>query len=160
MSSKLQVELKQSKPFSHLEEELFLSLVRTVDLLGRAVADLLKEYDLSSAQYNVLRILRGAGEQGLPCGEVGVRMVTRDPDITRLLDRLEKRNLVARERAAADRRIIVARITPPGAAVLEKIDQPLQDLHQRQLGHLDRAAMETIIGNLAKIRQALKETKD
>jgi DNA-binding MarR family transcriptional regulator len=98
MARDLQSEIKQRKPFQVREEELYLNIVRTADLLGRKGVELLKEADLSPNQYNVLRILRGAGAEGLACGEIGERMVTRDPDITRLLDRLEKRELVKRSR--------------------------------------------------------------
>jgi hypothetical protein len=91
MAKDIQTELKQRKPFTCREEELFLNILRSSDLLGRRMVDVLKESELSGTQYNVLRILRGAGAEGLACGEIGGRMVTRDPDITRLLDRLEKR---------------------------------------------------------------------
>ena len=95
------------------EEAAFLDLLRTCDLLSRGPAQVLKTEDLSATQYNVLRILRGAPE-GLPCGEIGSRMITRDPDITRLLDRLEKRELISRCRETKDRRMVMARITPEG----------------------------------------------
>src|SRR4051812_26660503 len=91
-------EIKQKKPFHSKEEELFLNIVHTADLLQRRGDALFKSADLSANQYNVLRILRGAGAEGLACGEIAGRMVTRDPDVTRLLDRLEKRNLVKRSR--------------------------------------------------------------
>src|SRR5688572_11825070 len=112
MARDLQSEIKQRKPFQLREEELFLNIVRTADLLARKGSELFKDADLSPNQYNVLRILRGAGAEGLACGEVGERMVTRDPDITRLLDRLEKRDLVRRSREKGDRRVVTARITP------------------------------------------------
>jgi len=88
-----------------------LEVVRTADTLARGIVHVLKAEDVSGTQYNVLRILRGAHE-GLPCGEIANRMITRDPDITRLLDRLDARGLVARERDTADRRTVLARITP------------------------------------------------
>lgn len=152
----MQNELKQKKPFDHPEEELFLSLVRTTDLLGRAPAALMKAHDLSSAQYNVLRILRGAEPQGLPCGEIGTRMVTRDPDITRLLDRMEVRKWVTRERAVSDRRVIMARITTVGLDLLKKLDQPMIDQHLQQLGFLERSQIESLLQALETIRQHLK----
>src|ERR1700722_11440446 len=96
------------------EEAAFLDLLRTCDLLSRGPAQFLKSEDLSPTQYNVLRILRGAQPAGLPCGEIANRMITRDPDITRLLDRLEKRELISRFRETKDRRMVVARITPQG----------------------------------------------
>lgn len=155
MTPSMQNELKQKKPFDHPEEELYLSLVRTTDLLGRAPAALLKAHDLSSAQYNVLRILRGAEPQGLPCGEIGSRMVTRDPDITRLLDRMEARQWVTRERATSDRRVITARITPIGLELLKQLDGPMIDQHLKQLGFLDRQQIEIFLRSLETIRQHL-----
>jgi len=120
-----------------LEEKTYLEILRTSDLLSRSLAGILKDTDLSSTQYNVLRILRGAGGP-LPCGEIANRMITRDPDITRLLDRLDARGLVARERDTADRRTVLARITPEGLRLLGRLDEPIQEAHRRQLGHLGR----------------------
>src|SRR4029079_5455628 len=99
MAGRLQKEIQQTRPFGSLEEEAFLGLQRTADALARRAYDVLKPSGLSATQYNVLRILRGAGEAGLACGEIGERMITRDPDITRLLDRLEARHLIARARS-------------------------------------------------------------
>jgi DNA-binding MarR family transcriptional regulator len=122
------------------EEAVFLDLLRTTDMLSRGLVRLLKTEDLSSTQYNVLRILRGAPD-GLPCGEIASRMITRDPDVTRLLDRLEKRGLISRSREAEDRRTVVARITPEGLEVVGRLDEPVQESHRRQLGHLGRARL-------------------
>ena len=104
-------------------------------MLSRPLAQVLKSEDLSSTQYNVLRILRGSGE-GLICGEIAERMITRDPDITRLLDRLEKRGLISRCRETRDRRMVLARISPLGLEVLSRLDGPIEEAHRRQLGHL------------------------
>src|ERR1700747_2227653 len=117
------------------EESAFLELLRTTDLLSRGPAHVLKGEALSPTQYNVLRILRGSPE-GLPCGEIASRMITRDPDITRLLDRLEKRELISRCRETKDRRMVVARITPQGLKLLARLDEPVQEMHRKQLGHL------------------------
>src|SRR5450432_3264184 len=111
------------------EEAVYLELLKTADMLSRNLSHLLKTEDLSSTQYNVLRILRGAPD-GLPCGEIGTRMITRDPDITRLLDRLEKRELISRCRETKDRRMVMARITPQGMELLARIDEPVQDGHR------------------------------
>src|SRR5580658_3624726 len=119
------------------EEAAALDLLRTSDLLSRGPLQVLKTQDLSPTQYNVLRILRGAPE-GLPCGEIGSRMITRDPDITRLLDRLEKRGLIVRSRESKDRRMVTARIMPLGLKVLGRLDEPVQETHRKQLGHLGR----------------------
>jgi DNA-binding MarR family transcriptional regulator len=125
------------------EEEAFLDLLRTTDLLSRGPAQVLKAEDLSATQYNVLRILRGAPE-GLPCGEIASRMITRDPDVTRLLDRLEKRGLISRCRETNDRRTVMARITPDGLKLLTRLDEPVQATHRKQLGHLGRERLRVL----------------
>src|SRR5712672_1921079 len=104
---------KKSRRTGSPEEAAFLDLLRTTDMLSRGLISVLKTEELSATQYNVLRILRGAPE-GLPCGEIASRMITRDPDITRLLDRMEKRGLISRSRESRDRRLVLARITPEG----------------------------------------------
>jgi len=131
------------RPPSSLEEVVFVELSRTAHLLSRAVTALLKSEDLSSTQYNVLRILRGA-PQGLACGEIANRMITHDPDITRLLDRLEKRNLIARTREATDRRMVVASITPDGLKLLASLDLPVQKTHKNQLGHMRKKQLRAL----------------
>ena len=132
------------RPVSSPEEAAYLELVRTTDMLSRPLSQLLKPEELSSSnQYNVLRILRGA-RGGLPCGEIGNRMITRDPDITRLLDRLEKRELIARWRDAVDRRVVMAKITPAGMKLLARMDEPVQQAHRRQLGHLGRKRLRAL----------------
>jgi DNA-binding MarR family transcriptional regulator len=137
-----------------LEEALCLELFRTADLLSRRPAQVLKAEDLSPNQYNVLRILRGAPE-GLPCGEIGNRMITRDPDITRLLDRLEKRGLISRCRKTKDRRMVLARITPQGLKVLSRLDGPIEKSHREQLGHLGRERMRQLSQLLAESRSRM-----
>ena len=117
------------------EEMAFLDLVRTAELLSRPAAHLFKGKDLSPEQYNVLRILRGSPE-GLTCGEIANRMITRDPDITRLLDRMEKRGLISRGREERDRRVVLTRIAADGLDLLASLDQPVRDTHRRLLGHL------------------------
>jgi DNA-binding MarR family transcriptional regulator len=125
------------------EEAAFLEMLRTTDQLSRGLVPLLKAEQLSPTQYNVLRILRGALD-GLPCGEIGQRMITRDPDITRLLDRLEKRGLIARWRDSKDRRMVLARITPEGLKMLARLDGPMQEGHRKQLGHLGRQRLRAL----------------
>jgi DNA-binding MarR family transcriptional regulator len=134
---------KMERRSSSREEQAFLELLRTTDLLSRGLARILKTEDLSSTQYNVLRILRGAPE-GLPCGEIANRMITRDPDVTRLLDRLEKRDLISRTREEKDRRTVLARITPSGLKVLASLDEPIQTAHRKQLGHLGRERLREL----------------
>lgn len=136
MASRLQREIKQDRPFDLLEEEVFLNLQRTADALLRRVAETLKAVDLTPTQYNALRILRGAGDEGLPCSEVGNRMVTRDPDVTRLLDRLEKRDLVERSRDSRDRRVITVRIVERGAELVDTIGAKVTASLQEDLSPL------------------------
>lgn len=135
------------------EEGAFLDLMRTTDMLSRGLIHVLKNEDLSGTQYNVLRILRGSPE-GLACGEIASRMITRDPDVTRLLDRLEKRGLISRCRATKDRRTVMARITPEGLNLLIRLDEPVQAAHCKQLGHLgrERLRMLTELLTLARSR--------
>jgi DNA-binding MarR family transcriptional regulator len=125
------------------EEAAFLDLMRTTDMLSRGMVGILKSEALSPTQYNVLRILRGSPE-GLPCGEIACRMITRDPDVTRLLDRLEKRKLISRCRETRDRRTVMARITPEGLKVLDRLDEPVQAGHRRQLGHMGRERLRAL----------------
>lgn len=127
---------RSPKQQSGWEEEVYLHLLRTTEMLSWGISETLKEADLTPTQYNVLRILRGAGREGASCREIGERMVTKDSDITRLLDRLEGRGLISRARAAADRRVIIARITDEGLRLLAALDQPIAVCHRRQLGHL------------------------
>lgn len=135
-----------------LEEDVFVSFQRAADWLLQGVERLLKPHGLSPAQYNVLRILRGAGPEGLSCREVAERMVTRDPDMTRLLDRLEKQGLLSRERRKDDRRIVATRITPQGLDLLQRLDQPLRELHRRQLRHIPAGRLKALAGLLEEVR--------
>jgi DNA-binding MarR family transcriptional regulator len=134
---------KKSRRVGCPEETAFLDLMRTTDILSRGLVKVLKSEDLSPTQYNVLRILRGAPE-GLPCGEIADRMITRDPDITRLLDRLEKRALISRCRETKDRRMVMARITPDGLKLLDGLDEPVETAHRKQLGHLGQERLRAL----------------
>lgn len=148
----------QAKSPVSLEQEAFLILQRTADALMADVAATLKAVELSPTQYNVLRILRGAAakscEHGgsLACGEIADRMVTRDPDMTRLLDRLEKRGLVNRVRCPNDRRVVRTRINPEGLDLLQRMDEPMRELHRRQLGHLGKGRLQELIALLGDVR--------
>jgi DNA-binding MarR family transcriptional regulator len=113
-------------------------------MLSRNLSQLLKTEELSANQYNVMRILRGAPD-GLPCGEIGNRMITRDPDITRLLDRLEKRELILRWRDTGDRRVVMARIASDGLKLLARMDEPVREAHRKQLGHLGRDRLKALM---------------
>jgi len=134
-------------------QQLFLNLVRTQDLLMRDVATLLKAHGLSEPQYNVLRVLRAAGDPGLPCRAIGRRMLTRVPDVTRLVDRLEAASLVERRRdIAADRRVVTIRLDSPGRQLLAKLDQPMIDLHTRQFAGLGQDEKRELKRLLVKLR--------
>jgi DNA-binding MarR family transcriptional regulator len=150
--SRLRKEIQQSKPFASLEEEAYLSLQRTADSLMRGMSEVLKPSRLSPTQYNVLRILRGAGEQGLACRDIGARMITRDPDITRLLDRLEARGLVSRGRDRADRRVITTRITAEGRDLLKRLDAATLDFPRRRMGHLGTERLRSLTRLLDLLR--------
>src|SRR5580698_1681423 len=134
---------KQRHPGPSPEEAALLDLLRTTDILSRGLLQVLKREDLSGTQYNVLRILRGAPE-GLACGEIANRMITRDPDITRLLDRLEKRSLISRCRETKDRRMVMARITSDGLKLLDRMDEPVQEMHKSQLGHMGKKQLRAL----------------
>jgi DNA-binding MarR family transcriptional regulator len=152
MTGKLQAELQQTRPFESAAVEAHINVLRTADYLHHGVEEILNRAELSGAQYNVLRILRGAGPEGLGCREIGERMITRDPDITRLLDRLENRGLVARKRGDKDRRVVTTRITAKGLQLLKGLDRPVLEVHERQLGHLGRKRMLALIRLLEAAR--------
>ncbi|MGO8818759.1 MAG: MarR family winged helix-turn-helix transcriptional regulator [Terriglobia bacterium] len=154
MPSKLKDEIKQGKPFESLESEVLLNLMRTADALARGGEEILKLVGLSPNQYNVLRILRGAGEQGLCCREVADRMITRDPDITRLVDRLERRGLLTRSRDSKDRRIITVRITLAGLKTLKELDRPMEEYNRNRLSHMDKADLRKLLEMLEALRES------
>ena len=154
MVRRLKDELRQTRPFPSLEEEVLLGLTRTTDALQRQLVEVLKPAGMSLTQYNVLRILRGAGHEGLSCGEIAVRMVTRDPDVTRIFDRLETRGLVTRTRDGADRRVVTTRITDSGLALLATLDEPLQAAQKKLLGHMGEARLSELAELLELARVA------
>lgn len=136
--------IKQSRPFSGVEHQVYLALQRAAGDLTQGVAALLRPFGLSGAQYNILRILRGAGGEGLACGEVAERLLARDPDMTRLLDRMQRQGLVTRERATHDRRVVTAQITAQGRHLLSQLDEPMAALHRRQFAHVDAARLREL----------------
>ncbi|HSU16209.1 MarR family winged helix-turn-helix transcriptional regulator [Longimicrobium sp.] len=153
MSGKLQREIKQNRPIESLEEEAYLNVQRTANVLVQGLADVLKRHDLTPTQYNVLRILRGAGDHGLTAGDVGDRMITRDPDVTRLLDRLEKRGLAERWRCTEDRRVVWTRITEGGLDAIAPLDDEIARMHVAQLGHIGPDRLGTFIDLLEAARE-------
>jgi DNA-binding MarR family transcriptional regulator len=153
MARGIQAEIKQARPFSSLEEEALLSLQRTADRLQWRSSELFKPYGISPTQYNALRILRGAKDRGRSCSEIAERMINRDPDITRLIDRLERRGLVQRAREDKDRRVVIARITPAGLELLKELDQPVEELTRKILGRLGNQRLKTLIKLLEMARK-------
>jgi DNA-binding MarR family transcriptional regulator len=144
MVGNIQAEIKQNKPMTP-EQEVLLTLQRTADAFERKLVEVLKPYGVSPTQYNVLRILRGAGKDGLPCGAIAERMVTRDPDITRLLDRLDKMGFITRERGQKDRRVVTTTITEAGLKLLKQLDKPLTDTGNELVKNLSKAQMQQLV---------------
>lgn len=153
MCPRLKTEIRKSAPFSSVREEVSLNILRTAALLEHAVAERLRPSGLTPTQYNVLRILRGAGEDGLCRNEVRERMLNPVPDATRLLDRLEHSGLVARDRDAEDRRFVTARITGRGLELLAELDEPVSRMHDAWLGHMS----ETDLRRLADLLEVARD---
>lgn len=151
----LRDEIKQTKPFGSPVEEAVLNIIRTAEVIRYTAADALKPFGLTGTQYNVLRILRGAGATGLACGAIAERMVTQDSDITRLLDRLSTMGLIERGRSESDRRVVNAIITAEGKKVLTRLDPVVRQLNQDLLGHLDERTLAVMIRGLEQIREQL-----
>ena len=154
--SAIQRHLKQTRAFRSLEEEVFVGLQIVSDRLMQPWAAHLKQAaDLSPVQYNVLRILRGAGEAGLLAGEVGERLITRSPDVTRLIDRLEKRGLVARKPDLADRRAVRICMTPAGEQLIARLDPSRSVLHSTGLGRITTDELEGLRNGLNSVLEAI-----
>lgn len=144
---------RKTGPALPLEDRVFVGLQKAADLLAQDAAQLLKPAGLTGAQYNVLRILRGAEPEGLACSSIGESMISHDPDMTRLLDRMEKRNWITRERQKSDRRVVKTRITPEGLELLKRLDQPVRDLHKRQFAGI-------AAGRLAGLAEMLEQISE
>jgi DNA-binding MarR family transcriptional regulator len=143
---------KNSGSALSLENRIFVALLQTADALAQEAEQVLKGAGLTGAQYNVLRILRGAAPQGLPCRGIGDRMISHDPDMTRLLDRMEKRGLITRERQTDDRRVVKTRVTAQGLDLLKTLDHPVRELHKRQFRHISPARLKTLAKLLQEVR--------
>jgi DNA-binding MarR family transcriptional regulator len=154
MPRTLRDDLRQTKPFTSLHQEAMLSVVRTSAAMSDALDELLRPHGIGLTQYNVLRILRGAGSTGLCRNELRDRMLTRMPDVTRLLDRMEEAGLVARARDSDDRRMVSTRITEAGLRLLDQLDAPIGELHQRRLGHLSDEQLSQLIDLLTLARNS------
>ena len=157
----LQHELKKAQPFDCPSQEAFLNLIRTTGELSAPMQALFKAHGLSQSTYNVLRILRGAAKTedagGLPCLEVAERLVTRVPDITRLVDRLIKAGFAQRCRDDVDRRVVVVSITEAGLALLAKLDRPVKKLHEQQFAHLSAKDLKDLNRLLEKARTTVDD---
>jgi DNA-binding MarR family transcriptional regulator len=149
----LRDEIKQTRPFSSLEQEAFLSLGRTWSMLEHGMLEVLKPYGSTPTQYNVLRILRGAGGAGLCRNEVMERMIARVPDATRLLDRMESAGLIERHRDGSDRRFVNTRITKDGLRLLGELETAVAALHARQFTALEDKDLKRLIELLALSRE-------
>lgn len=150
----LKRDIKQKRPFRSVQEEVVLAMLRTADQLAVPTTEALREANLSLSQYNVLRILRGAGEDALACGEIAERMIRRDPDLTRLLDKLEARGLVTRSRGTTDRRVVRAAIAPEGLQLLESLDEVVDRTTKQTLKHMSVERLELLLELLDETRAA------
>jgi DNA-binding MarR family transcriptional regulator len=152
MAGRLVKEIQQTKPYTLLEEEALVNLGRTFEVVQQRVSETLKPHQLTPTQYNVLRILRGAGSDGVTCSQVSERMVNHDPDITRLLDRLEARKLVQRERSRDDRRVVITRITKSGLELVNSLDEPIKTLAREQFRGIAKEKIQQLIDILETVR--------
>jgi DNA-binding MarR family transcriptional regulator len=148
-------EIHQFKPFASIEEELLVSLLRTTDLLQEQFEQMIRPFNISMTQYNVLRILRGAEPDGRTCGEIGERMIAREPDVTRLLERMEKAGLIKRTRDSADRRVVLTRITSCGLKLLDEMEPKLREI-DGPLKPMGERKIEAMLGLLDEVREHVR----
>ena len=151
-------EIGKKRPFDCPEQEAFLNLIRTADVLMTDFTRLFREHGLSMSQYNALRIVGGMGSEGIPVRSIADRMIVREPDITRLVDRLEQANLVRRARADSDRRVVRVFITAAGEKALRQLHEPVRTLHRQQLGKIPRKQLQELNQVLVAVRQAQPES--
>jgi MarR family transcriptional regulator, organic hydroperoxide resistance regulator len=149
-------EIQQTRPFATMEEELLVSLLRTTDVLHQRFEQIIRPFNISMTQYNVLRILRGAEPNGRTCGEIGERMIAREPDVTRLLDRMDKSGLLKRTRDSDDRRVVVTRITSSGLKLLDELEPKLREL-DGLLKPMGERKIETMLKLLDEVREHVRE---
>jgi DNA-binding MarR family transcriptional regulator len=154
----IQQELKQTRPFTSKGEEAGVALMRTADLIRRIASAVLEPHDLTEKQYNVLRILRGAGEQGLPTLDIAERMIEETPGITRLIDRLETKGLVTRERCKVDRRRVYCRITRAGAELVNALDRPILEGVDAAMSGLKKRELTELIALLDRTRETMHQS--
>ena len=147
---------KQHDPLP-MPDRAFIALQRAADKLAQQAEQLVKANGLTGAQYNVLRILRGAEPDGLACSTISERMISHDPDMTRLLDRMEKRDLITRQRQTDDRRVVKTRITGGGLELLKQLDHPIRELHKKQFAHMGNARVKELTDLLEEIGEQREE---
>jgi DNA-binding MarR family transcriptional regulator len=157
MRDGLQHEIGKRNPFDSLSQEAYLNLIRTSSLLASDFTRLFREHGLSDATYNTLRILRGAGNTGITCGEIGAMLITRVPDVTRLVDRLVEDGLATRQRGKEDKRKVRVVISSHGLSKLRRIDRPLMELHESQLGHMKKEDLRALVGLLEEARSTPRD---
>jgi DNA-binding MarR family transcriptional regulator len=155
VANKILEEIRQTTPFQSRQQEAALNIIRTADVLKRGLDRLLKRHGITSAQYNVLRILRGAGDQGLHCNAIAERMITAEPDITRLLMRMERLGLIRRHRDGVDRRMVTTTATDRGLHLLDELETPLRDLQTQQFALLSEEDLVSLIGGLERVRESI-----
>jgi DNA-binding MarR family transcriptional regulator len=149
-------EIHQTRAFASIEEELLVSLLRTTDVMQERFEQMIRPFNISMTQYNVLRILRGAEPEGRTCGEIGERMIAREPDVTRLLERMDKAALIKRTRDSKDRRVVVTRITNAGLKLLEELDPKLREI-DGLLKPMGERKIETMLKLLDEVREHVRE---
>lgn len=152
MPKSLQEELKQSKPFASLEVEAYVSLMRTYAVLSQPVNDLFKSFGITQTLYNLMRIIRGGPAEGVPCAIIADRLVTRVPDVTRLVDRAVEAGLVERNRPESDRRVVLLTLTPKGIALLNDMQEPMLQAHHAQMKGLNKDELAVLVDLLARLR--------
>jgi MarR family transcriptional regulator, organic hydroperoxide resistance regulator len=155
-TSAVGAEILQTKAFATMEEELLVSLLRTTDVLQDRFEQMFRPFNISMTQYNVLRILRGAEPSGRTCGEIGERMIAREPDVTRLLERMEKATLIKRTRDSADRRVVVTRITSCGLKLLDEMEPKLREI-DGLLKPMGERKIETTLKLLDEVREHVRQ---
>ena len=153
----IRTEIKQQRPFPSRHQEAVVALIRTADLVRRVVGGVVEPEGITAQQYNVLRILRGAGTEGLPTLEIAERMIEQTPGITRLIDRLESKRLVSRERSSTDRRCVYCRITRAGLALLARLDAPVQDASGVSLDSLTKRELAQLVELLDRTRERMNQ---
>ncbi len=156
----LKYEIQQNKPFLSLRHEAMLGLLKTTDAVRRVITGIVEPAGITMQQYNVLRILRGAGTEALPTLEIRSRMIEQTPGITRLLDRLQKRELVTRKRCKDDRRQVLCRISPEGKRLVDRLDEPINAVYDELLGHVPDHEVKAMVRAMDKLRAGQDSRRD